>query len=307
MSSVKPFTYNAVDLRVVTINEKPWTRAREVCNALEYGKATKAAYMVRDLCSKANFVHKWRLAGFVSETKPVDWPKDSQKYDIYTNEEGMYELLFSSQQPKAKDFRRHCFNILLPHVRQQFSDTSHAMEIEGLTSRVQVLEITNEAHQQAIEEKDATISLLNDDLKNREHNNVALQAQRDVYKKQLQKCQDIITHLRTRYVDYAKHPGKENIVVLIEENTTSEEDEFYEYPYYIARIQRRFITTKRQWFKAQYPHHRPIIEELDNANSIHAFNRFEEKGYVERFQCHFRLVDIPDDVLYALATPSIQE
>ena len=39
------------------------------------------------------------------------------------------------------------------------------MEIEGLISRVQVLEITNEAHQQAIEEKDAAIPLLNDDLK----------------------------------------------------------------------------------------------------------------------------------------------
>ena len=69
---------------------------------------------------------------------------------------------------------------MFPHVRQQFSDTSHAMEIEGLTSRVQVLEITNEAHQQAIEEKDAAIPLLNDDLKNREHDNLALQAQRDV-------------------------------------------------------------------------------------------------------------------------------
>ena len=50
-----------------------------------------------------------------------------------------------------------------------------------------------------------------------------------------------------------------------------------------------------------------MIEELDSANSIHAFNRFEEKGYVERFQCHFRLVDIPRDVLYALVTAAIQE
>ena len=149
--------------------------------------------------------------------------------------------------------------------------------------------------------------MLNDDLKNREHDNVALQAQRDVYKEQLQKCQDIIVHLRTRYVDHAKDPGKDNIVMIIEKNTAPEEDEFYEYPYCIAKVQRRFINTKRRWFKAQYPHHRFIMEELDNANSIHAFNRFEEKGYVERFQCHFRLVDIPRDVLYALATPAIQE
>ena len=175
---------------------------------------------------------------------PIKWPKDSQKYDIYTNGEGKYELLFSSQQPKAKYFRRHCFNVLFPHVRQQLSDKSHAMEIEGLTSRVQVLEITNEAHQQAIEEKDAAIPLLNDDLKNREHDNLALQAQRDVYKEQLQKCQDIITHLKTRHVPHAKDPGKDNIVMIIEKNTAPEEDEFYEHLYYIARIQRRFITTK---------------------------------------------------------------
>ena len=59
---------------------------------------------------------------------PIKWPKDSQKYDIYTNGEGTYELLFSSQQPKAKDFRRHCFNVLFPHVRQQLSDKSQVMQ-----------------------------------------------------------------------------------------------------------------------------------------------------------------------------------
>ena len=135
---------------------------------------------------------------FLSETKPVDWPNDSQKYDIYTNEEGMYELLFSSQQPKAKDLRRHCCNVLFPHVRQQLSDKSHAMEIEDLTGRIQALEGTNEAHQQAIEEKDAVIALINDDLQNREYEHVALQAQRNVYQVQLQRCQDTIIHPRTR-------------------------------------------------------------------------------------------------------------
>ena len=49
------------------------------------------------------------------------------------------------------------------------------------------------------------------------------------------------------------------------------------------------------------------MEELDNANGVHAFNRFEEEGFVEHFQCHFRLVDIPHDAFYALATPATQE
>ena len=144
--------------------------------------------------------------------------------------------------------------------------------------------------------------MLNDDLKNREHDNVVLRAQRDAYKEQLQNCQDIITHLKARHVLHAKHPGKGNIVMIIEKIPPPRKVCFNYYLYYIARIQRRFITTKKRWLKAQYPHHRFIIEEQDNANSVHAFNRFEKKGYVERFQCHFRLADILRDGLYALAT-----
>ena len=39
MSSAMPFSFNAVKLCVVIINEKPWTRAREVCKALRYEKS----------------------------------------------------------------------------------------------------------------------------------------------------------------------------------------------------------------------------------------------------------------------------
>ena len=57
----------------------------------------------------------------------------------------------------------------------------------------------------AIEEKDAALALLNDDLQNRDnqiqaiqYKKVALQARRDMYQAQLQKCQDTIIHLKTR-------------------------------------------------------------------------------------------------------------
>ena len=86
--------------------------------------------------------------------------------------------------------------------------------------------------------------MLTDDLKDRDnqiqviqYENVALQAQRDVNQAQLQRCEDIITHLRTRYVDHAKDPGKDNIVMIIEKNNAPKEDEFYESPYYIVGIQ----------------------------------------------------------------------
>ena len=34
--SLVPFTFKNVELKVVTINGKPWTRAKEVCRALKY-------------------------------------------------------------------------------------------------------------------------------------------------------------------------------------------------------------------------------------------------------------------------------
>ena len=103
MSSVMPFTFNEVELKVVTINDKPWTK--EVCKALEYNK--KTAHVVRAHCSRENFTHKWQLSGVPAAGTPVDWPKDSQKYDIYINEEGMYEIVLKSKQPKAAEFAEH--------------------------------------------------------------------------------------------------------------------------------------------------------------------------------------------------------
>ena len=72
-----------------------------------------------------------------------------------------------------------------------------------------------------------------------QYENVALQAQRDVYQAQLQRCQDTIIHLRTRYVDHARDSGKDNIIIIVQKHTTSAKDKYHDLPYYGVRIQRR--------------------------------------------------------------------
>ena len=139
-----PFIFNAVELRVVTISEKSWTRAREVRMALEYNK--KTADLVKAFCSGENYAQKYQMSSFTAAGKPVDLPKDSQKYDIYINEEGIYEIVFSSQQPKEEDFRRHCCNVLFPHFRQRLTNKIQ----EEKDNQIQALEFKNEKHQQNI-------------------------------------------------------------------------------------------------------------------------------------------------------------
>ena len=64
-----------------------------------------------------------------------------------------YEIVFSSQQPKAKDFRRHCCNVLFPHLRQWLTkkiQEDHQQAIEEKDNQIQPLEFTNEKNQPKI-------------------------------------------------------------------------------------------------------------------------------------------------------------
>ena len=119
-NALVPFTFNNTKLFTVTINGKHWTRGREPVQALGYSKHTKTAHVIKDLCTAENIRQKDQLISVLSDSTPVQWPSDSQKYDLYINEEAMYELGFTSQQDKAKHFRKYCFNILFPQLRQHF-------------------------------------------------------------------------------------------------------------------------------------------------------------------------------------------
>ena len=285
-----PFSFNAIELCVVTINEKPWTRAREVHRELEYGKTTKTAHVIKAHVSLENYVQKYQMSSVPAAHTSTNWPKDSQKYDIYVNEEGMYEMLFSSQQPKAKDFRRHCCNVLFPHVQQQLSDKSHAMEIEDLTSRVQALEFTNEAHQQVIEEKDTATALLKDDLKNRAYENVGLQGEIKT------KDQQIAT-LQRRYVGYPSDKDKNNSISIIAKN-----NEEAGYPYIFICRQHGYRRHKASVLLA-HNQGSMLFADGDTPNAIVMYNFWQKHGLnivdTDRPR-HFRLDMINQEQLLAL-------
>ena len=146
--SLALFTFNEVALKVVTVNGKQWCRAKEVCKALEYKKDTSD--VIGGHCSTENITHRYQLSGSPMAGEPVNWPSDSQRYDLYITEKGLYELVFSSQEPLAKAFRKHCCNVMFPHIQQQMTD-------------------------RVIEEKEAALALLNDELQTIQYENVGLQ------------------------------------------------------------------------------------------------------------------------------------
>ena len=140
------FTLKNVELKVVTVDGKPWTRAKEVCQALEYGDNSKTATIIKQLCSPENIAHKWELTKSSADDL-MNWPKyDPRKDDYYINEEGMYEFLFKSQQPLAKECRQHCCNVMFPHIRKQLTDKmveEHQTQIADKDDKIKAIEYEN--------------------------------------------------------------------------------------------------------------------------------------------------------------------
>ena len=117
------------------------------------------------------------------------------------------------------------------------------------------------------------------------------------YQAQLHVSQNRITELVERYVDHCRNPSKDKIVIIVRKHTTPENDKYHNFPYYISRIQRRKRYVKLQWWERHFPDYEVIVE-IDNPDSIHAFNRLEEEEHIKRKYNHFRLLDLTRDDLY---------
>ena len=163
----------------------------------------------------------------------------------------------------------------------------------------------------AIEKKDAALVLMNVDLRDSDnkiqviqYEKVALQPWRDVDQVELQRCQNTIIHLRTHYVEHARNPGKSNIIIIVRKHTTPANDRFHDLPYFVARIQRRKRYVKLRWFDKHFTDHDFIVE-INNPNSIHAFNWFDEEGHTEQKHNRSRLIDLTREELYAQWIPAI--
>ena len=88
-------------------------------------------------------------------------------------------------------------------------------------------------------------------------------------------------HFKTRYVPHARDFSKDNIIIVVRKHATPANGKYNDLPYYVARIQQHKRYVKLRWFDQHFPDHEVIVE-INNANSIHVFNRFEEEGHAER-------------------------
>ena len=218
----------------------------------------------------------------------------TQPNTILLKEPGLYSFLLRCKKPEAESFMEWVVEKVLPREVRKLAETIDA-----------------ERHK--VREKDSQLALLNDELteaqehlRQLEFNNVGLQGEVRAKNEEIERREAEVAELRQRYVDRCQDVSKDNVVMIVRKHTREQDDCHFEYPYYISRIQRRKIPAKRRWIIEQFPQSEEIVV-IDNPNSVHTFNRFEEEGHVERYGCHFRLIDLTREDLYAIGVPAIKE
>ena len=208
-------------------------------------------------------------------------------YDAFVDLDAALEIVVRSRNPKA-------------------------IELAKWLTRKDVEKVAEE-HQKAIDEKDMQIALLNDDfagsqdiVRHLEYTKTGFQGEIRAKDQEIARRERENAMLRERYLDHCQDPGKDNVVMIARKHTCEDDDKHFEYPYYISRIQRRVISAKRRWLFEKFPRCEEIVV-IDNPNSVHAFNRFEEEEHVQRYGCHFKLLDLTREDLYGMGVPPIEE
>ena len=199
-ASNEPEQFSLKDIEVLADNkEQNWFKRAHV------GKFSGLAHIHRSTARLADEDQK-TLAFLQAERgcHIMNPREDAQDHDIFISLTGALYVIVNSRKDKGKALKKHIPKDIVPR------------EFDARIEEIQ------ERHRQAIEEKDATIALLNDDLKNREYENVGLQG--EIRAKDQQ-----IASLQRRYVGYLSGEDKNNGISIIAKNNKEEEYPLYLY------------------------------------------------------------------------------
>jgi prophage antirepressor-like protein len=101
-SSVVPFSFDGLSVRVVLRQREPWWVLADVCRVLEIGNPSDAAR---------------RLDDDERGVDTVETPSAPQQM-VIINESGLYSLILTSRKPAAKRFKKWVTSEVLPSIRK---------------------------------------------------------------------------------------------------------------------------------------------------------------------------------------------
>ena len=103
MNDVIPFAYGDHRVRTLTVDGEPWFVLADICKILEIGNPSMVAE---------------RLDGDALSTTEVTDALGRTQHARTVSEPGLYDVIFLSRQPEARQFRRWVTTEVLPSIRK---------------------------------------------------------------------------------------------------------------------------------------------------------------------------------------------
>jgi prophage antirepressor-like protein len=94
-------------IRTETDNNEPWFCASDVCRVLSFKQKTESALRALDEDEK-----------LMRKLSALENEKASNRGNWFVNESGLYNLIFRSNKPEAKAFRKWVTSEVLPAIRR---------------------------------------------------------------------------------------------------------------------------------------------------------------------------------------------
>ena len=132
-SSLQLYAYSGQEVRTQLIDDEPWFVIADICKVLELSNPTMAAETLD--------------ADDLSTTEVMDSMGRKQTART-TNESGVYQLVFQSRKPNARDFRRWVTKEVLPSIRKT---GGYGTTAPAELSRMEILQLAMDAERKNLE------------------------------------------------------------------------------------------------------------------------------------------------------------
>ena len=184
---------------LVDKKEQNWFKRTHVGKFLGLVHIHRSTAKLADKDHKTRAFLKVEVGGCLDAIPPRE--DDQEDHHIFILLTGALYVVVNYQKDKRKALKKQILKDIVPR----------RFDVK--------IELILEKHQQAIDDKDVTTTLLNDDLENREYENLGLHG--EIREKDQQ-----IAALQRRYVSYLSDEGKNNGISIITKN-----NEEAQYPY----------------------------------------------------------------------------
>ena len=105
-------------IRTLSINNEPWFVGKDVAEILGYNETANMRKIIYAEDKQEIDPQNRMYAGFVQNGITLE-PNKNVRRMLLINESGLYQAIFGSTLPKAKEFKRWVTSEVLPSIRNQ--------------------------------------------------------------------------------------------------------------------------------------------------------------------------------------------